>query len=362
MIYQSETTPFEDFLILWGRVPIGTSNPPILGIFLSIVSIILLIIIFRLINSSINKKIKIQGNSPDFYNSLKLISRTISIILILFSICIFLEIPEEYITIVSGIIFTSITFASMKAINNFIAGAYIIITRPFSVGDFVDIKGAEGIVTEISLNYTTLKHKDASSTNIPNVSCLGSTITNYTISTEWYVKQITQLEEMIMNNHKQLIKNEDPGLRIVAERMNEELVELKEILKEIRGIKESFNQKNIEEEKLEKEEEKEIRLKINSAIISNKSDDHFKILGLLILFSPISLLNKSKVFQKEEIQEVFTKAASIIDNNEIFNILLIETINTREKQTRYLKILIYDFIGIIIIIIALYSIFRDYLI
>lgn len=63
---------------------------------------------------------------------------------------------------------------------NFAAGAFLIVLRPFKVGDFVSAGGVTGTVTEIGLFATTVNTPDNVSTVIGNNKIFGDTIQNFT--------------------------------------------------------------------------------------------------------------------------------------------------------------------------------------
>ncbi len=63
--------------------------------------------------------------------------------------------------------------------RNFVAGLYVMITDPFNVGDYVRIGSNEGIVLEISLNYTKLRQMDGTTALIPNDNVMSSSVTNF---------------------------------------------------------------------------------------------------------------------------------------------------------------------------------------
>ena len=48
-------------------------------------------------------------------------------------------------------------FALRDALSNLLAGALIVIYRPFQINDRISVSGSEGIVMEINLRYTVLK-------------------------------------------------------------------------------------------------------------------------------------------------------------------------------------------------------------
>ncbi|MEM5276088.1 mechanosensitive ion channel family protein [Cupriavidus taiwanensis] len=63
---------------------------------------------------------------------------------------------------------------------NFAAGAFLVVLRPFKVGDFVTIGGVAGTVREIGLFATTLDTPDNVQTVIGNNKIFSDTIQNFT--------------------------------------------------------------------------------------------------------------------------------------------------------------------------------------
>ena len=62
---------------------------------------------------------------------------------------------------------------------NFAAGAFLIIFRPYQVGDYVVAGGVEGTVEEIGLFNTTLRTPDSVTTIVGNAKISGDTIKNF---------------------------------------------------------------------------------------------------------------------------------------------------------------------------------------
>ena len=151
----------------------------------------------------------------------------------------FLKIQSNYILIVSGIVASAIAFASMNAINNFIAGLWILVVRPFSIGDYINIDGSEGLVTEISLNYTKLKHIDETISLIPNINCINTSIVNHSISKKWLDQYITRLEKTQIKLNHILNKEEKPQFKVLYEIKNE-LSQVNEILNKMEDFEQNF--------------------------------------------------------------------------------------------------------------------------
>ena len=76
---------------------------------------------------------------------------------------------------------TAIGLAVGQAVRNLVSGIYVMFTHPFRVQDYVRIGDQEGIVEEISMNYTRIMLQDRSEVLIPNTKVLDSSITDFTI-------------------------------------------------------------------------------------------------------------------------------------------------------------------------------------
>ncbi len=130
------------------------------------------IAIERLLNkylSGFAKRVRLQ---PHTINNIMLFSR---IIILLVAIAIIARIgglPSEWILSLSAIGGAALGFASQKTIGNFIAGLFIISVHPFRVGDYVRIGTVEGLVHEITLNYTKVSTNANSTVLVSNLQIL----------------------------------------------------------------------------------------------------------------------------------------------------------------------------------------------
>jgi small conductance mechanosensitive channel len=69
--------------------------------------------------------------------------------------------------------------ALQGVLGNVVAGLTIIFTKPFRVGEWIEIAGVSGQVTKIELFSTTLVHTDQSRVVIPNRKIVGEILHNY---------------------------------------------------------------------------------------------------------------------------------------------------------------------------------------
>jgi small conductance mechanosensitive channel len=78
-----------------------------------------------------------------------------------------------------GIAGLGIGIALQGVFGNVIAGLTIIFTKPFRVGEYIELLGVHGQVTAIELFSTTLIHTDLSRVVIPNRKIVGEVLHNF---------------------------------------------------------------------------------------------------------------------------------------------------------------------------------------
>lgn len=93
-----------------------------------------------------------------------------------------LGIPMTEFTVVVGAAGLAIGFALQGTLANFAAGIMLIIFKPFTVGDFVELAGKKGTVKGIQIFNTILNSPDNVRIIIPNGQVTGSSIVNYTVN------------------------------------------------------------------------------------------------------------------------------------------------------------------------------------
>jgi small conductance mechanosensitive channel len=78
-------------------------------------------------------------------------------------------------------------------LGNFAAGAFMLVLRPFKVGDFVSVGGTTGTVHELGLFGTTIITPDNVFTLVGNSKVFGDTVMNYTARPSRRVERTAQL-------------------------------------------------------------------------------------------------------------------------------------------------------------------------
>jgi small conductance mechanosensitive channel len=78
-----------------------------------------------------------------------------------------------------GVAGVGVGLAMQSVLGNLIAGLNIIFTRPFRVGEYVELLGVQGRVLSIELFSTTLLNNDRSEIIIPNHKIVGEILRNF---------------------------------------------------------------------------------------------------------------------------------------------------------------------------------------
>jgi small-conductance mechanosensitive channel len=78
----------------------------------------------------------------------------------------------------AGALALGLSFAAGDIIENFVAGIFILKDKPFTVGDYIEWDGNDGIVREINLRVTKLDSFDNEQLTVPNGDLASAVVTN----------------------------------------------------------------------------------------------------------------------------------------------------------------------------------------
>jgi len=91
----------------------------------------------------------------------------------------YLGVPATSLVAVLGAAGLAIGLALKDSLSNFAAGVMLVLFRPFTKGDFVEVAGVSGKVEEVFLVNTRLTTPDNKEVTVPNASILNDSIVNY---------------------------------------------------------------------------------------------------------------------------------------------------------------------------------------
>lgn len=158
-----------------------------------------------------------------------LLVRVVRLIVMLFVLVMVLDkfgVPVT--TLVAGISVAGVGagLAMQGVLSNLVAGLTIIFTKPYRVGEYVELAGVYGQVQAIELFSTTLLHLDMSRVVVPNRKIVGEILHNYGQIRQLnlsvgvgYGSNLTEvftiLTEIVQSNPR-VLKTPAPGIGITA--------------------------------------------------------------------------------------------------------------------------------------------------
>ena len=146
-----------------------------------VVLVIVLVILVKLLTSLISRiitKSKIDKSAHSFLLSVvKGVIWFVAITILASS----LGVDITSLIAVLSVAGLAVSLALQGALANLAGGLVILTTKPFKVGDYVDIGGNEGFVEEITMTYTKIVSWDRRTFYVPNSTVTGSNVMNYSV-------------------------------------------------------------------------------------------------------------------------------------------------------------------------------------
>lgn len=159
--------------------------------------IVIAIITIRILMSVINSMIKREEKQANpnttqlnfLKNSIRVVVYTIAIIMII-NVIPPLKSLGTALFAGAGILAAVIGFASQQAFANVIGGIFVILFKPFRIGDTIEIDGLVGKVLDITLRHVVIRDLENRRIIIPNSRISEEKIINSTIEDERILKHI----------------------------------------------------------------------------------------------------------------------------------------------------------------------------
>jgi len=192
----------------------------------AIIILVVGVLVARWIGTALNGWLEHKAMEPPLR---KLIVRVAKVLLMGFTLVIVLDkcgVPVTTLVAGIGVAGLGIGLALQGVLGNLVAGLFIIFTKPFRVGEYVELLGVHGQVTDVELFSTTLAHGDRSRVVIPNRKIVGEILHNYgairqldlsvNVAYNTNLTEALRIAREVLNQNSRILKEFQPAIGITA--------------------------------------------------------------------------------------------------------------------------------------------------
>lgn len=148
------------------------------SVIIAVVLVILGFVLAKLASKIIVKALSANHVDPSVYNFIKrFVSAGIKFIFILFAVSMFYDVNSIFVALGGAGLAAGIGL--QDSVAQFASGIQILINHPFKTGDFVELNGVSGSVSDIRFMNTVIKTPDNKKIIIPNPHITTNHIINY---------------------------------------------------------------------------------------------------------------------------------------------------------------------------------------
>jgi len=137
------------------------------------------ILIVRFIMEIISKALEKSKMEKAAHSLIKSLASTAMYVLLALVVASSLGIDVTGIVALASVLTLAVSLSVQNFLTNIIGGFTLLYTKPFHSGDYVEVAGQSGTVTEIGMTYTKLKTPDNKVVSIPNSAVISAQIVNY---------------------------------------------------------------------------------------------------------------------------------------------------------------------------------------
>jgi small-conductance mechanosensitive channel len=150
----------------------------VMDIIVVISILIIAVLVSKIVTNTLRRSLKDKLSKEHLEVVNKVAHYTITIIAVV-SVLPIIGIQTSGLLVAGGIVGLVIGFASQSIVGNLISGLFLMIERPITIGDQVNIDGISGFVEDINIMSTIVRTYDGLYVRMPNQKVFTTNITNY---------------------------------------------------------------------------------------------------------------------------------------------------------------------------------------
>ncbi|MHA2026048.1 MAG: mechanosensitive ion channel family protein [Candidatus Thorarchaeota archaeon] len=199
---------------------------------LLVLYLIILMVIYLLVTNLARRSLHAAGMGPEAATGIGMVLRLMFFIAAIMIVVNAFEANLATILSLTALFGTALGLAFSQALGNIVSGLYVLTARPFRVGDYVRIGMVEGVVRDVTLNYTRVLLSDESIQLVPNSKVVGSEVTNFRVD----------VEELIESRQEEVQQSIDEGRgRAYIRKIDSALDKLKDMATDIEAYRYTFD-------------------------------------------------------------------------------------------------------------------------
>ena len=163
----------------WWTQVLGAIGPVVVQTLEALVVAGLTLIVARKLRAVVQRSLKRVTGDPSVVLLVGQVTFFVVVMVGLIWILGIYGLPATAIFATLGVASLAASLALQDVLKNLVAGVYLLIERPFRLGDRLTVRGFEGVVEDVDVRVTTLRTADGERVLVPNAILFAEILVNH---------------------------------------------------------------------------------------------------------------------------------------------------------------------------------------